>query len=133
MNMNPHEFLDIKNRTAIVGVSANHAKWGWKIYDKLKSAGFNVYPVNPKYRKIDDDTCYPDLRSLPEKPDVVITAVPPNITEGIVRECKELNIGKIWMQPGSESEKSINFCENNGIKAVYNACFVVNGLKEKFD
>lgn len=125
-------FLDKRNRIAIVGVSSDPRKWGHKIYKTLRSTGFEVYPINPKYSKIGDDPCYPNLKSLPKKPDTVITVVPPSVTENIVRECKNLKIERVWMQPGSESKDSIYFCDNNNIKVLYNSCFVVNGLKKNF-
>ncbi len=37
------------------------------------------------------------------------------------------------MQPGSESEKAITFCKENNIEVVYNACFVVAGLRANFN
>ena len=128
--MKIEEFLNKDNVIAVVGVSTDPHKWGWKIYKELRSAAFKVYPVNPKYRMVEKDVCYPKLQTLPEKPDVVITIVPPKITEQIVEECKNLGIGKIWMQPGSESEKAISFCKRNGIEVVYNACFVIDRLKK---
>ncbi|MCK5476540.1 MAG: CoA-binding protein [Candidatus Aenigmarchaeota archaeon] len=131
--METKEFFNKKNLIAIVGVSSNSEKWGWKIYNSLKSSGFWVYSINPKYMQINGDACYPDLKSLPKKPDVVITVVSPKITEHIVEECKNLKINKVWMQPGSESEKAIIFCKSNNIDVVYNACFVVDGLKNKVD
>lgn len=125
------QFLDKDNIIAVVGVSSDHDKWGWKIYKELKSAGFKVYPVNPKYDMVDQDICYHNLKSLPKKPDVVLTVVPPNVTEQVVTQCIELDIRKVWMQPGSESEKAINLCRDNGIEAVHDACFVVDGLKKR--
>jgi len=124
------DFLNKKNKIAVIGVSNNHEKWGYRVYKTLKSSGFSVYAVNPKHTKIDSDRCYPDLRSIPEKLDEVITIVPPKVTESIVKVCKELNIKKVWMQPGSESEDAIRFCKENGIDVMYNACFVVDGLEE---
>ena len=128
--MNPNNFLDKKNIIAIVGVSANPDKGGFKVFNKLKYKRFNVFPVNHKYDKIKDAVCYADLRSLPRKPDVVITVVPPVVSEKIVKECKNLKIDKIWMQPGSESEKAIRFCKKNNIKIVANACFVMDNLNK---
>ena len=122
------EFLNKKNKIAIVGVSANQEKWGHKIFMKLKSLGFSVYPINPKHKDIEGNPCYPSLKHLPEKPDVVITVVPPKVTEQIVKECKELGIKKIWMQPGSESKKAIDFCKKHNIQVMYNVCFVADGL-----
>jgi len=130
--MKTDKFLDRNNIIAVVGVSANHDKWSWKIYNGLKSAEFKVYPVNPKYDLIENDICYAKLQTLPKMPDVVITVVPPKVTEQIVKQCKNLKIDKVWMQPGSESEKAINFCKRNNILLIYNACFVFDGLKKKF-
>jgi len=125
-------FLDRKNTVAVVGVSASHDKWGRKVYNELRTAGFRTYPVNPKYENIDSEKCYPDLESLPEKPDLVITIVPPAVTLKVVEQCAKLGIGRVWMQPGSESENAVKFCRENGIDVIYNACFVVNGLKKQF-
>jgi len=129
------KFLNRENKIAVIGASNNPKKWGYRICKSLKSAGFNVYPINPKYTKIGGDRCYPNLRSVSrsEKVDVVITVVPPSVTEHIVKQCKDLGIRRIWMQPGSESEKAISMCKINGIDVIYNVCFVVDGLKQKCD
>ena len=105
------EFLDRGNKIAVVGATVNKEKFGYKVYKAVKGLGFTVYPVNPKYEEIDGDKCYSSLKDLPEKPDVVITVVPPRVTEKIVRQCKELGIKRVWMQPGSESEEAISYCE----------------------
>ena len=65
-----------------------------------------------------------------EKPDFVITIIPPNVTEKTVEQCKILGIDKIWMQPGSESEKAIKFCEENAIQVVHGICIVVDALQK---
>lgn len=126
------DFLKKSNIIAIVGVSRNREKFGYRIYSTLKHNGYSAYPVNPKAEMIDDGRCYPSLSALPEKPDVVITVVPPEITEAVVREMDRLKIGRVWMQPGSESASAIDFCRRKGIKVVANACFVVDGLKTGF-
>ncbi len=125
------KFLDKKNKIAIVGASTNPEKYSWKLYEKLKLYGYFLYPVNPRCEdSIHGDKCFPNLESLPESPDVVIISLPPEMTEKIVEKCNEIGIRKIWMQPGSESEKAIIFCEENGIEVIHHSCFVVDGLKE---
>jgi len=73
---------------------------------------------------VEGDKCYHSLSEIPLKVDVVDTVVPPHITEQIVKECKEIGINKVWMQPGSESEKAIIFCKDNGIEVVYDNCIM---------
>ena len=117
-----------KDIIAVIGVSSNHNKWGYKIYKRLKDSGFIVYAINPKHKMINSEICYPNIESLPNKPNIVITVVPPKITEEIVKECYKLRINKIWMQPGSESEASIKFCKDNGIKVIHNTCIILNNI-----
>lgn len=122
-------FLDKKNIFAVVGVSRNPEKYGYKVYKDLKQAGYTVYPINPKADIIDEDRCYNSLRALPKRPDIVDIVVPPNTTEKIVKDCKELGIKRVWMQPGSESEKAIDFCKKNHIEIIYNVCVMVERRK----
>ena len=127
--MDMEEFLRKENVIAVVGATTSPEKWGYKIYMKLRDVFSRVYPVNPKHSDIMGDQCYPGLKSLPEKPDVVITVVPPEVTEKVVEVCGELGIKKVWMQPGSESVKATGLCRSNGIEFISNACFVVDGMR----
>ncbi len=126
-------FLDKRNVIAVVGATINKEKYGYKVYKAVKGSGFTVYPVNPKYSSIEGEKCYASLKDLPQKPDVVITIVPPKVTEEIVKQCKGLKISRVWMQPGSESEEAISYCKRDGIEVIHHACFVVDGLKGSFD
>jgi predicted CoA-binding protein len=119
------EFLRKQNIFAVVGVSRNPDKYGHQVYKDLKEAGYVVYAVNPNINEVLGDRCYHSLSDLPEKPDVVDTVVPPTVTEKTVEECKELGIERVWMQPGSESEHAIRFCEENGINVVHDVCVMV--------
>lgn len=122
------EFVSKKNVYAVIGVSRNPEKYGHRVYKDLRSAGYKVYPINPKIDEVLGDKVYPDLGSLPEKPDVVDVVVPPEITEEVVKTCKQLGITKIWLQPGSESNLAIKFCQENGIDVVYGVCVMKERL-----
>jgi predicted CoA-binding protein len=119
------KFLNKRNIFAVVGASRDPKKYGYQVYKDLKEAGYKVYPVNPNANEILGDRCYPDLRDLPTKPDVVDVVVPPKVTEEIVKTCKRLGITRVWMQPGSESETAIKFCNENSINMVHGVCVMV--------
>jgi predicted CoA-binding protein len=119
------KFLEMKNTFAVIGASRDHKKYGQQVYRDLRNSGYNVYPVNPKTDEILGDKCYPNLESLPEKPQVVDLVVPPSVTDQIVKACKKLGIKKVWMQPGSESETAINYCKENAIEVVYGVCVMI--------
>ena len=126
-----NEFLDKENIFAVIGVSKDSEKYGNKVYFDLKRAGYSVYPINPNAYTVLGDRCYPRLRDLPVLPNVVDIVVPPKITEETVKECKDLGIEKIWMQPGSESEEAIRFCRENGIKVLYGVCVMLEREKNE--
>lgn len=119
------EFLNKKNIFSVVGASRDPRKYGYQVYKDLKEAGYEVYPINPNAEKVLGDKCYPNLGDLPIKPDVVDVVVPPKVTEEIVKACKRLGITKIWMQPGSESETAIKFCDENDMDVVHGVCVMV--------
>jgi len=121
--------LDKKNIIAVVGTSRNPEKYGHQVYKDLKTAGYKVYPVNPNTKMILGDKVYPDLKSLPVKPDIVNIVVPPKITEEIVKACKDLGIRTVWMQPGSEPEEATKFCDTNGIDVIYGVCIMIERKK----
>lgn len=118
------EFLDAKV-FAVVGVSTNRGKYGFKVLQDLKEGDYTVYPVNPLYEDIYGDRCYCDIASLPEKPDVVEFVCPPAVTEAVLEEVLSLAIDKVWMQPGAESPRAIEFCRQHGIKVLHDVCVMV--------
>ncbi len=116
----------MKNKKiAVVGVSSNPNKYGYKIFKDLIENEYEVYGINPKLKELFNQTIYPSLKDIPQKIDTLIMVVPPQITEKIVDECIELGIKEIWFQPGSESEKAIEKAKKNGIKTI-TACFMVS-------
>lgn len=107
---------------AVVGVSTDPNKFGYKIFRNLRNVGYIVYGVNPRGGYLEGQPLYRSLADLPERPAVVDLVVPPKVTEQIVQECAELGITRVWMQPGAESETAIAFCKQHGIQVVYNTC-----------
>lgn len=121
------EFTDKKNVIALVGASNNKAKYGNKIFLDLKNSGYQVYPINLTEDTVEGKKCYKTLTELSKekKIDLVITVVPPRITEQIIEECTELGIRKFWMQPGSESKHAVEMCSENAIEEIHNMCIMV--------
>ena len=120
-----NEFM-VQKRFAIVGATNNTKKYGYQIFENLRSRGYEVYPVNPRIKELEGITCYPSLADIPVKVNVVDFVVPPEVTETVLKECKRLRLNRIWLQPGAESEASIAFCHENGLKVVYGVCVMLN-------
>jgi len=122
---NISKFLKEGNTFAVVGVSRDRNKYGRKVYEDLKAAGYRVYPVNPNIEKIEGDRCFSSLKKLPEKPDVVSIVVPPEAAMGVLKECASMGITRVWMQPGSESDDAIGFCREHGMEVLHGMCIMV--------
>jgi predicted CoA-binding protein len=119
-----HSVLNQCRTFAVVGVSQDKQKYGYEIFEALLNKGYKVYPVNPKYSNIDEQPCYPSLRDLPEKAEVVVTATPPAVTEKVVETCAQLNIEILWMPPETWTEKSVEICKAHGIQEIHDLCLV---------
>lgn len=127
------EFLALK-KIAVVGVSDKRETGCNLNYQKFKSNGYQVFAVNPRMETFDGDACYPDLKSLPEKPDGVFILASPKVTDQIVQECVDLGVGHVWMhcmmgtKPGlaasmtSVSQDAVAKCRENGITVIPGSC-----------
>jgi predicted CoA-binding protein len=121
------DFLAQK-KIAVVGVSDKRETGCNLAYRKFKETGYAVSAVNPRL------TCYPDLKSIPEKPDAVFILTKPEVTEQIVQQCVDLGIQRVWMhclmgtKPGlaasmtSVSSDAVLMCRENGIEVIPGAC-----------
>ncbi len=119
---------------AVVGVSDKRETGCNLNYKKFKEAGYKVYAVNPRIATFDGAPCYPDLQSIPEKPDAVFMLTSPRVTKQIVQQCVDLGIKHVWMhcmmgtKPGlsaadtSVSQFAVQMCRANGIAVIPGSC-----------
>jgi len=115
---------------AVVGATANKEKFGHKIFKVMLKSGLEVYPVNTGIDEILGQKCYATLKDLPVKPDAVDIVVPPRVGEQILRECAELGIQNVWLQPGADTEPVIDLAKELGLTVVDHACIMVELTKK---
>ena len=127
------DFLAQK-KIAVVGVSDKRDTGCNLAYKKFKENGYRLYAVNPRISTYDDAPCYPDLKSIPEKPDAVFILTSPRVTDQIVGQCVDLGIKHVWMhcmmgtKPGlaagmtSVSQEAVEKCKANGIAVIPGTC-----------
>lgn len=127
------DFLGQK-RIAVVGVSDKRETGCNQAYRKFKEAGYTVSAVNPRITTFEGDPCYPDLASIPQKPEGVFILTNPKVTEEIVQQCVDVGVGRVWMhclmgtKPGlasnmtSVSQDAVRMCHENGITVIPGSC-----------
>jgi acetyltransferase len=81
-------------RIALLGVTQNPKSVGGKVLSNLVSGGFRgvVYPVNPSLEAVMGIPCYPDVRTLPRRPDLAVICTAAALVPDVVRECGESGI-----------------------------------------
>jgi predicted CoA-binding protein len=127
------DFLAQK-KIAVVGVSDRRDTGCNAAYHRFKQAGYTVSAVNPRITTFESDPCYPDLNSIPEKPDAVFIFAGPKVSEQIVQQCVDLGVKHVWMhcmmgtKPGagasmtSVSKDAVQLCRENGIAVIPGSC-----------
>ena len=115
-----------QRRIAVAGVSRSRGQAANTIYKKLRTAGYDVVPINPHADEVEGDHCYPNLTAVAGGVDAVVIATHPEVTPRVARECVALGIGRVWIHrglgTGSVSEEAIHVCEDAGIPVIPGGC-----------
>jgi predicted CoA-binding protein len=75
----------------------------------------------------------PSVRDLPDDVKSISVITPPAVTERVVQDAIAKGIENVWMQPGAESEASVEACRAAGINVIADgSCvLVVLGYRER--
>ncbi len=102
------EKLFLPRSVAVVGASPASDTISGRPLKLLREFGFsgNVFPVNPKYRTVAEYSCYPDVASLPETPDVVLVGVRASLVPSVMESCaaRRVPFAVIFSSGFAESE-----------------------------
>ena len=73
---------------AVVGASPRPGSLGLTFLRNLIAGGFegDIVSVNPHHVEIEGRPCFPSLAELPEVPDLIVVAVPPERVPGVIEE-----------------------------------------------
>lgn len=120
------DFLAQKS-IAVAGVSRTKRNEAANaIYRKLRSTGYDVFPVNPNAETIEGDRCFPDVGSISQTVDGIVIVTRPVVTEEIVRQCLGAGVPRVWMHrsfgKGSVSEAAVGLCRENDIRVIPGGC-----------
>ncbi|WP_405970247.1 GNAT family N-acetyltransferase [Streptomyces sp. NBC_00988] len=79
---------------AVIGANRSPLTIGHEIVANLLRGGFrgSVFPVNPRAEQVAGARSYPNVRELPEVPDLALVAVRAEAVPDVVRECAEAGV-----------------------------------------
>ncbi len=76
---------------AVIGASEKKSSVGNQVLRNIREGGFSgeIYPVNPKYKKVQGLDCYPSLSDIDHSVDLVVFAIPAKHIPKVMRECSQ--------------------------------------------
>lgn len=114
---------------AVVGHSDKPSRTSYQIADFLRQQGYTVYAVNPTLERIGAERCYPTLRALPERVDLVNVFRRSEHLPLIVQEAIEAGAGTVWAQLGVEDADARETALAAGLHVAMDTCIKVDFLQ----
>jgi len=117
----------------VVGASPRRHKYGNKVLRCYQQNGRRAVPVNPREQVIEGAECVDSVLDLPDDVRSISVITPPAVTEQVVQQAISRGIESVWMQPGAESEASVEACRRAGINVIADgSCvLVLLGYRER--
>jgi predicted CoA-binding protein len=112
-----------KSRTlAVVGLSAQWHRPSYFAAKYMRDHGYRIIPVNPRYTEVLGETCYPNLRAVPESIDIVDRFRKSEEIPSIADDAIAIGAKVLWMQLGIVNEAAADRASLAGLDVVMNRC-----------
>jgi len=109
---------------AIIGASADRAKFGNKAVRAFQEQGYTVYPVNPRETEIEGLPAFKSVKDVPVRPQMISVYLPPPVLLKILPDIAARGCDELWLNPGTESDEVLAEAERLGLRVIQ-ACSIV--------
>ena len=103
---------------AVVGASADRAKYGNKVLRCYQQHALPVVAVNPAHTSVEGVPCHRSLREVPKSVRAASVVAPPAAALAIVEDARAAGIDRLWFQPGAESAAALDRAAAVGIAVI---------------
>lgn len=110
---------------AVVGLSANWWRPSYFVAKYLQEHGYRVIPVNPAYTEVLGEKCYPNLRAVPEKIDIVDCFRKQEEIPALAEEAIAIKATCLWMQLGVVNDVAATRAREAGLEVVMDRCIKI--------
>lgn len=107
---------------AVVGLSANWHRPSYFAAKYMLAHGYTVIPVNPAYPEVLGQKCYPTLRDVPQRVDIVDCFRRAEDIPAIADEAIGIGAKVLWMQLGVVNPAAARKAEAAGLEVVMDRC-----------
>ena len=118
------EILSTVKTIAVVGASSKPDKDSYKVMEVLINFGYEIFPVNPTYagKRILGKECYPDLKSIKKKVDMVDIFRSKDFIFNLTKEAIDIKVEVLWTQEDITHEEAANLARSAGLIVVMDEC-----------
>jgi len=103
---------------AVLGASADRAKFSNQAVRAYQRAGFTVYPINPREVLLEGLVCYPNPGALPGRPQRFSVYLPPPKVLELLPAIAARGCDELWLNPGTESPAVLEAAAALGLNVI---------------
>ena len=113
-------------RIAVVGVSRDPKDFSRAVFRAFVERGYDAVPVNPAGGEVEGHPAAGRVGEVQPPPEAALLLTPPAATGGVVRECADAGVKRVWMHrgggAGAVSAEAVALCREKGIEVVDGEC-----------
>jgi predicted CoA-binding protein len=115
-----------QRRLAFVGVSHDPKDFSVAVYHQLAKSGYELVPINAHGGEVDGTPMLRSVAELAEPVDGAIVMVRAEAAAGVVRECIDAGVPRVWLHKGAGtgavSDEAVALCREHGVEVIDGAC-----------
>ena len=112
------------NNIAVVGMSPKAERPSNYVALYMRDQGYNIIPVNPGQKSIQNEMCYPSLTSIPHQVDVVNVFRRSEYVLPIAQDAITIGAKALWLQDGVINEEASKIAQEAGLLFIMNDCML---------
>ena len=116
--------MAVPNTIAIIGASADRAKFGNKAVRAFQNLGWKVYPVSSRETAIEGLPAFGSIADVPVQPAMISLYVPPPVVMKLLPAIAEKGCDELWLNPGTDSDEVVERARALGLNVIQ-ACSLV--------
>ena len=107
---------------AVVGISEQWHRPSYFVGKYLLEHGYRMIPVNPRYKEVLGQTCYPDLESVPTPIDMVDVFRRSEELMPIAKQTLVVGAKVLWQQLTVCNHEAHDYVRERGLTSVMDRC-----------
>jgi uncharacterized protein len=108
---------------AVIGASANRAKYGNRAVRAFARQGYKVIPVNPHATEVEGHQAFASVLDVPEAIDMATVYVPGAIGLKVLDELAQKGVPEVWLNPGADDDAVLDRARALGLNVIV-ACSI---------